>query len=88
MLQIGADRLRRAPSRNRKHPMKNAESVIQSDPEIKGATPAFVGARVPFQTLLDYLESGQAGFLDDFPDLCAVQLATTNRYVWDYSDWE
>ena len=49
--------------------MKNTESVIQSDPEIMGGTPVFVGTRVPFQTLLDYLVGGQplAEFLDDFP---------------------
>ena len=48
----------------RKHPMKNTESVIQSDPEIMGGTPVFVGTRVPFQTLL---EAGHrlAEFLDD-----------------------
>ena len=34
-----------------------------------GRDPVFVGTRVPFQTLLDYLEAGQplAEFLDDFP---------------------
>ena len=49
--------------------MSHAESVIHSDPEIMGGTPVFVGTRVPFQTLLDYLEAGQplAEFLDDFP---------------------
>jgi uncharacterized protein (DUF433 family) len=49
--------------------MKHTESVIQSDSEIMGGTPVFVGTRVPFQTLLDYLEAGQplAEFLDDFP---------------------
>jgi uncharacterized protein (DUF433 family) len=49
--------------------MKHTESVIQSDLEIMGATPVFVGTRLPFQTLLDYLEAGQplAEFLDDFP---------------------
>ena len=32
-------------------------------------TPVFVGTRVPFQTLLDYLEAGQplSEFLADFP---------------------
>ncbi len=43
--------------------------VIHSDPEILGGTPVFVGTRVPFQTLLDYLEAGDTldQFLDDFP---------------------
>ena len=32
-------------------------------------TPVFVGTRVPFQTLIDYLEAGHplSEFLDDFP---------------------
>jgi len=43
--------------------------VVHSDPEIMSGTPVFVGTRVPFQTLLDYLESGQplSEFLEDFP---------------------
>lgn len=43
--------------------------VIHSDPEIMGGTPVFVGTRVPFQTLLDYLEAGNplSAFFDDFP---------------------
>ena len=38
--------------------MKNDAPVVHSDPEIMGGTPVFVGTRVPFQTLLDYLEAG------------------------------
>jgi uncharacterized protein (DUF433 family) len=58
-----------------KHPMKHTESVIHSDQEIMGGTPVFVGTRVPFQTLLDYLEAGQplAEFLDDFPTVSREQ---------------
>ena len=43
--------------------------VVHSDPEILSGTPVFVGTRVPFQTLLDYLEAGDTldDFLDDFP---------------------
>ncbi len=43
--------------------------VITKDPEILGGTPVFRGTRVPFQTLLDYLEGGQTldTFLEDFP---------------------
>jgi len=33
--------------------------VVQSDPDIMGATLVFVGTRVPLETLLDDLESGQ-----------------------------
>lgn len=34
-----------------------------------GGALVFVGTRVPFQTLLDYLEGGESldAFLDDFP---------------------
>jgi len=55
--------------------MKHTESVIQSDSEIMGGTPVFVGTRVPFQTLLDYLEVGQplAEFLDVFPTVSRGQ---------------
>ena len=50
-------------------------SVIHSDPEILGGTPVFVGTRVPFQTLLDYLEAGDSldEFLDDFPTVTREQ---------------
>lgn len=43
--------------------------AIVSDAEVMGGTPVFTGTRVPFQTLLDYLESGAPleEFLEDFP---------------------
>ncbi len=40
------------------------ESVIIKDPEIHSGEPVFRGTRVPFQTLLDYLEGGET--LDEF----------------------
>ena len=44
-------------------------SVIVRDPEILGGEPVFVGTRVPFQALLDYLEGGETldEFLQQFP---------------------
>jgi uncharacterized protein (DUF433 family) len=47
------------------------ESVIVSDPEILGGTPCFRGTRVPFDSLIDYLEAGDTldEFLDDFPSV-------------------
>ena len=36
-----------------------SESVIVQDPEIQSGEPVFRGTRVPFQTLLDYLEGGE-----------------------------
>jgi len=43
--------------------------IITKDSDILGGTPVFRGTRVPFQTLLDYLEGGQTlnEFLEDFP---------------------
>jgi uncharacterized protein (DUF433 family) len=49
--------------------------VVHSDPEIMSGTPVFVGTRVPFQTLLDYIEAGQrlSDFLEDFPTVSKEQ---------------
>jgi uncharacterized protein (DUF433 family) len=49
--------------------------VIHSDPEVMGGTHVFVGTRVPFQTLLDYLEAGDPldEFLSDFPTVSREQ---------------
>jgi alanine-glyoxylate transaminase/serine-glyoxylate transaminase/serine-pyruvate transaminase len=52
-----------------------SSSVVHSDPEILSSLPVFVGTRVPFQALLDYLEAGHtmAEFLDDFPTVTREQ---------------
>ena len=44
-------------------------SIIIKDLDILGGEPVFRGTRVPFQTLLDYLEHGKTlnHFLDEFP---------------------
>lgn len=46
-------------------------SVVHSDPEILSGIPVFVGSRVPFQNLMDYLEAGHTldEFLEDFPSV-------------------
>jgi len=46
-----------------------ANSVIVQDPEIHSGEPVFRGTRVPFQTLLDYLEGGETldEFLEQYP---------------------
>jgi uncharacterized protein (DUF433 family) len=46
-----------------------AASVIVRNPGILGGAPIFRETRVPFQSLLDYLEGGQTldDFLNDFP---------------------
>jgi uncharacterized protein (DUF433 family) len=49
--------------------MTRTEPAIHTDADILGGKPVFVGTRVPFQALLDYLEGGHTldAFLDDFP---------------------
>lgn len=46
-----------------------SDSVIVQDPEIHSGEPVFRGTRVPFQTLLDYLEGGDTldEFLEQYP---------------------
>jgi uncharacterized protein (DUF433 family) len=46
-----------------------SNSVIVQNPEIHSGEPVFRGTRVPFQTLLDYLEGGETldEFLEQFP---------------------
>lgn len=55
--------------------MSARSHVVHSDPEILGGTPVFVGTRVPFQALLDYLEAGDSlgEFLLDFPTVTRDQ---------------
>ena len=49
---------------------------VHSDPDVMSGTPVFAGTRVPFQTLIDYLEAGQplAEFLEDFPTVSRDQV--------------
>ena len=56
--------------------MTAISSVIQSDPDILGGIPVFIGTRVPVQTLLDYLEAGDSlnDFLEDFPSVSRQQV--------------
>ncbi len=55
--------------------MPGAAAVIHSDPDILGGTPVFVGTRVPFRNLIDYLERNHSleEFLDSFPTVSRVQ---------------
>jgi len=55
--------------------MGSRPQVIHSDPEILGGTPVFVGTRVPFRNLIDYLERGHSldEFLDEFPSVSREQ---------------
>lgn len=55
--------------------MPAVESIIHSDPEIASGVPVFVGTRVPFQNLIDYLAAGDSldKFLDAFPSVTREQ---------------
>ena len=52
------------------------KSVICRNPKIMGGTPVFSGTRVPVQTLLDYLQSGESidDFLAGFPSVNREQV--------------
>lgn len=49
--------------------------VIESDPEIMGGEPVFVGTRVPARTLFEFLEAGDTldEFLAEFPSVSREQ---------------
>ena len=55
--------------------MNDQAIVVHSDPEILGGTPVFVGTRVPFRNLIDYLERDHSldEFLDAFPSVSRQQ---------------
>ena len=56
-------------------PTPNPAPVVHSDPDILGGTPVFVGTRVPFRNLIDYLERNHRldEFLDSFPTVSREQ---------------
>ena len=58
-----------------RHNMPSSVVVIHTDPEILGGTPVFVGTRVPFRNLIDYLERNHSldEFLDAFPTVSREQ---------------
>lgn len=55
--------------------MPTTTTVVHCDPEILGGTPVFVGTRVPFRNLIDYLERNHRldEFLDAFPTVSREQ---------------
>ncbi len=55
--------------------MNAGRPAFQTDPEILGGTPVFVGTRVPVQNLFDYLEAGDSldKFLEEFPSVTREQ---------------
>jgi uncharacterized protein (DUF433 family) len=55
--------------------MSHTRLAIHCDAEIMGGTAVFVGTRVPFEALLDYLEADKplSAFLADFPTVTREQ---------------
>jgi len=55
--------------------MPSSATVVHSDPDILSGTPVFVGTRVPFRNLIDYLERNHSldEFLDSFPTVSREQ---------------
>ena len=55
--------------------MPATSTVIHVDADILGGTPVFVGTRVPFRNLIDYLERNHNldEFLDAFPTVSREQ---------------
>ncbi|HUQ32101.1 MAG TPA: DUF433 domain-containing protein [Pyrinomonadaceae bacterium] len=53
-----------------------SKQIITSSPDVMGGTPVFAGTRVPAQTLLDYLKTGETidDFLDGFPTVAREQV--------------
>jgi len=51
-------------------------SVIETNPEVMGGAPVFMGTRVPVQNLFDYIEGDEPldEFLDDFPSVARSQV--------------
>ncbi len=60
-------------------------SVVQSDPDILGGTPVFVGTRVPVQSLFDYIEGGDTldEFLRQFPSVKREQAVAALEFARD-----
>jgi uncharacterized protein (DUF433 family) len=60
-------------------------SLIVSSQDIMSGTPCFAGTRVPFQTLLDYLEAGSPldDFLADFPSVTREQAVAALQQAGD-----
>lgn len=58
--------------------MTQTLAVVHSDPEILGGVPVFVGTRVPFRNLIDYLARNHSldDFLDAFPTVSREQVVS------------
>ena len=54
--------------------MRTEHPSIVSNPEILGGTLVFVGSRVPFSYLIEYLERGSTigQFVEDYPSITSA----------------
>lgn len=52
------------------------KQIVQTDPDILGGTPVFVGTRVPVDALVDFLEGGDSieDFLENYPGVSREQV--------------
>lgn len=52
------------------------KTIVTASKDIMGGTPVFAGTRVPIQTLIDYLKSGETidDFLEGFPTVSREQV--------------
>jgi uncharacterized protein (DUF433 family) len=55
--------------------LRQRKAAVHCDADVLGGIPVFRGTRVPFQTLIDYLEAGHplSDFLADFPTVTRRQ---------------
>ena len=65
--------------------MPSSATVVHSDPDILSGTPVFVGTRVPFRNLIDYLERNHSleEFLDSFPSVSREQAVASLEAAHD-----
>ena len=51
-------------------------AIVSQDPDILGGVAVFTGTRVPFETMIEYLEGGDSldTFLGDFPSVHREQV--------------
>ena len=52
------------------------KQIVQTDPDVLGGTPVFVGTRVPVDALVDFLEGGDTieDFLENYPGVSREQV--------------
>ena len=58
-------------------------NIVYISKDVMGGTPVFPKTRVPVQTLIDYIESGETvnDFLLDFPSVSRKQIIAVLEYM-------